>query len=128
MANLASYLTGREIKPAVDEQYDPKPVGLVPIATIPAGKTLGKFKAGDKVTAIDLEQSLANSSAFTWMFEKTAPARHQSNRRRPPPDQPSQPARHHLEPLAIAPSISLRIGFAETNLLSALAHFAAPGA
>ena len=74
MANLTSYLSGKEIKPAVDEQYDPKPVGLVPIATIPAGKTLGKFKAGDVVTAASLEQSLANSSAFTWVFSKTSPA------------------------------------------------------
>jgi hypothetical protein len=74
MANLTSYLTGREIKPAVDEQYDPKPVGLVPVATIPSGKTLGKFKAGDVVTAASLEQSLASSSAFTWVFNKTSPA------------------------------------------------------
>jgi GYF domain 2 len=74
MANLTSYLTGREIKPAVDEQYDPKPVGLVPVATIPPGKTLGKFKPGDSVSASDLEKSLASSSAFTWVFSKTSPA------------------------------------------------------
>jgi hypothetical protein len=74
MANLTSYLTGREIKPAVEEQYDPKPVGQSPIATIPAGKTLGKFKAGDVVTAANLEQSLASSSAFSWAFGKTSPA------------------------------------------------------
>lgn len=74
MANLTSYLAGKEIKPAVDEQYDPKPVGLVPVATIPTGKTLGKFKAGDVVTAASLEQSLASSSAFTWVFNKTSPA------------------------------------------------------
>jgi hypothetical protein len=74
MANLTSYLTGREIKPAVEEQYDPKPVGLVPIATIPIGKTLGKFKAGDVVTAASLEKSLASSSAFTWALSKTSPA------------------------------------------------------
>jgi hypothetical protein len=74
MANLTSYLTGREIKPVVGEQYDPKPVGLVPIAKIPEGKTLGKFKAGDSVSASDLEKSLASSSAFTWVFSKTSPA------------------------------------------------------
>ena len=73
MANLNSYLTGREIKPAVDEQYNPKPVGLVPVAIIPAGKTLGKYKAGDEVTALNLEKSLATSSAFTWAFGKTSP-------------------------------------------------------
>ena len=74
MANLTSYLTGREIKPVVEEQYDPKPVGLVPVATIPVGKTLGRFKAGDVVTATSLEQSLASSSAFTWLFNQTSPA------------------------------------------------------
>ena len=74
MANLTSYLTGREIKPAVDEQYDPKPVGQPPIATIPIGKTLGKFKGGDVVTVASLEQSLASSSAFSWAFGKTSPA------------------------------------------------------
>jgi hypothetical protein len=73
MANLTSYLTGREIKPAVDEQYDPRRVGLVPAATIPAGKTLGKFKAGDVVTALSLEKSLASGSAFSWAFGKTSP-------------------------------------------------------
>ncbi|HYJ03703.1 MAG TPA: GYF domain-containing protein [Chthoniobacterales bacterium] len=74
MANLTSYLTGREIKPAVEEQYDPKPVGLVPVATIPIGKTLGKFKGGDVVNAANIEKSLASSSAFTWVFNQTSPA------------------------------------------------------
>ena len=73
MANLTSYLTGREIKPAVGEQYDPKPVGQPPAATIPEGKTLGKFKGGDAVTIAALEQSLASSSAFTWLLNKTSP-------------------------------------------------------
>ena len=74
MASLTSQLSGKEIKPAVGEQYDPKPVGQPPTATIPEGKTLGKFKGGDVVTAASLEQSLASSSAFTWVFQKRSPA------------------------------------------------------
>jgi hypothetical protein len=74
MATLTSYLGGKEIKPAVGEQYDPKPVGQPPIATIPEGKTLGKFRGGDVVTATGLEQSLASSSVFTWALAKTSPA------------------------------------------------------
>jgi GYF domain 2 len=92
MATLASYLTGREIKPAVDEQYDPRPVGLVPTATIPAGKTLGKFKAGDEVTATSLEQSLASSSAFTWVLSKSSPAPSASPLASPKPTVASSPA------------------------------------
>ena len=92
MANLASHLTGREIKPAVDEQYDPKPVGLVPIATIPEGKTLGKFKAGDVLTAASLEQSLASSSAFTWVFNQSSPAPSASPTTSPKPTVASSPA------------------------------------
>jgi hypothetical protein len=71
MASLTSYFSGKEIKPAVGEQYDPRPVGQPPIATIPEGKSLGKFKAGDVVTAASLEQSLASSSALTWVFNQT---------------------------------------------------------
>lgn len=92
MANLTSYLTGREIKPAVDEQYDPKPVGLVPVATIPAGKTLGKFKAGDSLTAIQLEKSLANSSAFTWVLNQSSTAPSASPLPSPKPTVASSPA------------------------------------
>jgi hypothetical protein len=92
MANLTSYLTGREIKPAVDEQYDPKPVGMVPVATIPAGKTLGKFKAGDVITAANLEQSLASSSAFTWVFNQSSPAPSAAPLTSPTPTVASSPA------------------------------------
>ena len=92
MANLNSYLTGREIKPAVEEQYDPKPVGLVPVAIIPVGKTLGKYKAGDEVTALNLEKSLASSSAFTWAFGKTSPAPADSPKTSPKPTVASSPA------------------------------------
>jgi hypothetical protein len=92
MGNLTSYLTGREIKPAVEEQYDPKPVGMVPVATIPAGKTLGKFKAGDVITAANLEQSLASSSAFTWVFNQTSPAPSAAPLTSPKPTVTSSPA------------------------------------
>lgn len=91
MANLTSYLTGREIKPAVEEQYDPERVGLVPTATIPSGKTLGKFKAGDVVTAASLEKSLASSSAFTWVFNQSSPAPSASPLPSPKPTVTSSP-------------------------------------
>jgi hypothetical protein len=109
MANLTSYLTGREIKPAVDEQYDPKPVGLVPIATIPPGKTLGKFKAGDVVTAASLEQSLASSSAFTWVFNQTSPAPSASPKPSPQPTVAGSPptASSPTPPASPAPALSV---------------------
>lgn len=92
MANLTTYLTGREIKPAVEEQYDPERVGLVPTATIPSGKTLGKFKAGDVVTAASLEKSLASSSALTWVFNQSSPAPSASPLASPKPTVASSPA------------------------------------
>ena len=92
MANLASYLTGREIKPAVEEQYDPKPVGQDPVATIPPGKSLGKFKAGDVVTAASLEKSLASSSALTWVFNQPSPAPSALPTSSPKPTVASSPA------------------------------------
>ena len=123
MANLTSYLTGREIKPAVEEQYDPKPVGLAPIATIPAGKTLGKFKAGDVVTAASLEQSLANSSAFTWVFSKTSPAPSASPLTTPkaiasPSPSPSPSASPTPSPRPSPPAVSPRPTSSPRSLIS----------
>jgi hypothetical protein len=92
MANLTSYLTGREIKPAVEEQYNPNPVGLVPTAKIPDGRTLGRFKAGDEVTAANLEKSLASSSAFTWVFNQSSPAPSAAPLSSPQPTVASSPA------------------------------------
>jgi hypothetical protein len=66
MANLKSQLAGKEVKPAVDETYDPMPVGQPPTATLPANKTLGSFSGGDVLTVASLETALANSSAFKW--------------------------------------------------------------
>lgn len=70
MASLASYLSGKEIKPAVGEQYDPMPVGQAPTATLPATKSLGNFKGGDVLTAVAIEKDLA-SSAFSWSSKTT---------------------------------------------------------
>ena len=117
MANLTSYLTDREIKPAVDEQYDPKPVGLVPVATIPTGKTLGKFKGGEVVTAIKLEQSLANSSAFTWVFSKTSPAPSASPLTTPKATASASPT-PSPRPSPSAPSVSPRPTSSPRSLIS----------
>ena len=65
MANLTTYLNGKEIKPAVEEQYDPMPVGQAPTATLPATKSLGNFKAGEVLTAAALEKDIA-AGAFSW--------------------------------------------------------------
>ena len=53
MASLTSQLGGKEIKSAIDETYDPMPVGQPPTATIPTNKTLGPFSGGDALTAGD---------------------------------------------------------------------------
>ena len=78
MANLTTYLSGKEIKPVVNEQYDPMPVGQAPIATLPAGKTLGSFKGGDALTAAAIEKDIASggfslSSKNSWSLGGTTP-------------------------------------------------------
>lgn len=75
MANLTSYLSGKEIKPVVGEQYDPRPMGEAPTATLPATKTLGKFKGGDVLTADAIEKDLALFSyqKSTWTSFGTSP-------------------------------------------------------
>jgi hypothetical protein len=69
MANLTSQL-GKEIKSAIDETYDPMPVGQPPTATIPTNRTLGPFSGGDVVTVASMEKALANSSVFTWNVKR----------------------------------------------------------
>jgi hypothetical protein len=64
MATLATYLNGKEIKPIIGETYDPKPIGQPATATLPANKTLGKFKAGETFTAEELQKDLDNT--FSW--------------------------------------------------------------
>ena len=71
MANLKSHLGGKEVKPAVEEIYDPMPVGQPPTATLPANKTLGSFSGGDVLTVVSIETALANSSAFKWNLRKS---------------------------------------------------------
>lgn len=70
MANLTSQLAGKEIKPTIEETYDPMPVGQPPTATIPSNKTLGPFSGGDVVTVASMEKALANSSVFTWNVKR----------------------------------------------------------
>src|SRR4029077_2581301 len=71
MASLTSQLGGKEVKPIVDETYDPSPVGQPPTATLPANKTLGPFSAGEALTAESLEKALANNSMFTWDVKRS---------------------------------------------------------
>jgi hypothetical protein len=71
MTNLKSQLGGKEVKPVVEETYDPMPVGQPPTATLPANKTLGTFGGGDAMTVATIETALANTSAFNWNFKKS---------------------------------------------------------
>lgn len=70
MGNLTIYLNGKEITPAVGEQYDPMPVGQAPTATLPTTKSLGNFKNGDVLTVVAIEKDLANG-AFSWSAKTT---------------------------------------------------------
>lgn len=68
MASLTSYLAGKEIKPVIGETYDPNPIGQPATATLPANKTLGKFRAGDVMTAETLQKDIDSS---TWTSKTT---------------------------------------------------------
>jgi hypothetical protein len=70
MADLTSYFSGKEIKPVVEERYDPSPVGQAPTATLPATKSLGGFKQGEVMTAAAIEADLAKGS-FSWIKTTT---------------------------------------------------------
>ncbi|MEY2508285.1 MAG: hypothetical protein QOH01_2614 [Verrucomicrobiota bacterium] len=63
MANLTSYLGGKEIMPVVDERYDPRSVGTEPTATLPEGKHFWDYPTGGGAyTAVGLEQILSQRS------------------------------------------------------------------
>lgn len=63
MANLTSYLGGKEIIPVVGERYEPRPVGQDPTATLPEGKHLWDYPTGGAAyTAAGLEQILSQRS------------------------------------------------------------------
>jgi hypothetical protein len=63
MANLTSYLGGKEIMPVVDERYDPRPVGTEPTAILPEGKHFWDYPTGGGAyTALGLEQILSERS------------------------------------------------------------------
>jgi hypothetical protein len=70
MAGLTSYLSGKEIKAAVGETYDPMPIGQTPTATLPASKSLGKFKGGEVLTAEQLQKDIENSF-ISWTSKTT---------------------------------------------------------
>jgi hypothetical protein len=64
MADLTSYLGGKEMTPVVRERYDPKPVGDAPTATLPKEKHLWDYPLGGAAyTIAGLEQILANQVA-----------------------------------------------------------------
>ena len=108
MANLKSQLGGKEVKPAVEETYDPMPVGQAPTATLPANKTLGTFSGGDILTVASIEAALANSSAFSLNLpKKTTPSPAPSVASRPSPS-PSPKLSEAPSPKAfVAPSVTV---------------------
>jgi len=98
MANLTSQLAGKEIKPTIEETYDPMPVGQPPTATIPSNKTLGPFSGGDVVTVASMEKALANSSVFTWNVKRNNSTTSSSSSTPAPQSSPS--------PTTTAPSVT----------------------
>lgn len=92
MANLTSYLSGKEVKPVVGEQYDPSPVGHPPTATLPSDKSLGSFKKGDVLTAASLEEALAKSSFVSFSSYKNSPAPSATAKSSPAPTTGGKPS------------------------------------
>jgi hypothetical protein len=61
LADLTSYLGGKELISVVSERYDPQPVGKDPTATLPRDKHLWDYpNNGAAYTAVGLEQILLN--------------------------------------------------------------------
>src|SRR3954469_16792558 len=89
MASLTSQLSGKQIKPVIDEQYDPMPVGEAPTATLPTTKTLGTFSGGDVLTASSIEKALATTSPFSLNLHKTSPSPSVTALSLPSPKQPA---------------------------------------
>ena len=108
IANLKSQLGGKEVKPTMDETYDPMPVGQPPTATLPANKTLGTFSGGDILTVATVEAALANSSVFSLNLPKrSTPSPASSVASRPSPS-PSPKLSEAPSPRAsVAPSVTV---------------------
>jgi hypothetical protein len=104
MANLTSYLSGKEVKPVVDEQYDPSPVGQPPTATLPAGKSLGNFKGGAVLTVTALEEDLAKSSFVSFYSSKNSPAPTATAKSSPAPTTGGKPSASPKPTVAPKPS------------------------
>jgi len=123
MANLKSQLGGKEVKPVMDETYDPMPVGQPPTATLPANKTLGTFGGGDVMTVATIETALANTSAFNWNFKKsttttTASPTPSSISPKPKPSAAPSVTAAPSETVAPKPSISPRSSSTPHSLIS----------
>ena len=108
MASLSGYLGGKEIKPVIGEQYDPKPVGEWATATLPANKSLGKFKGGEVLTAEILEKDIGSSKTTTLSSPSPAVT---------PPSSPKPTAALALTP-SPAPSLSPRASSTPRSLIS----------
>ncbi|MEY2520396.1 MAG: domain 2 [Verrucomicrobiota bacterium] len=104
MANLTSYLSGKEVKPVVGEQYDPSPVGHPPTATLPSDKSLGSFKKGDVLTVASLEEALAKSSFVSFYSYKNSPAPTAAAKSSPAPTTGGKPSASPKTSVAPKPS------------------------
>jgi hypothetical protein len=119
MASLKSQMGGKEVKPTVDETYDPMPVGQPPTATLPANKTLGTFAGGDVLTVISIETALANSSAFNWSFRKsTTPSPSPSIASTPRTSPTPSPSTAPSETASPRPSLTPRSSTTPHSLIS----------
>jgi hypothetical protein len=110
MANLKSQLGGKEVKPVVEETYDPMPVGQPPTATLPANKTLGSFSGGDILTVASIDAALANSSAFSLNLPKKttpSPAPSVATRPSPSPSPSAKPSEAPSPRTSVAPSVTV---------------------
>jgi hypothetical protein len=108
MANLKSQLGGKEVKPTMDETYDPMPVGQAPTATLPANKTLGTFSGGDILTVASIDAALANSSAFSLNLPKKTTPTPAPSVASPPSPSPSPKASEAPSPkMSVAPSVTV---------------------
>ena len=127
MASLTSQLSGKQVKPVIEEQYDPMPVGQAPTATLPATKTLGTFSGGDVLTAASIEKALAGTSPFSLNLNKTSPTPSAAALQMPSPKQPAPspsispsvaPAITPPSPPSVPPTVTPRPSSPPRSLIS----------
>jgi hypothetical protein len=80
MADLTSYLGGKEIKSVVGERYDPKPVGDASTATLPKEKHLWDYPLGGAAYTISGLEQILVSQASNPIDLVTGEALHPSGR------------------------------------------------